>query len=350
MPIEFKRYPVDKVRTLVQEIYRGMGATSDEVEILEDQIVHGAMRTHPGQGQGLEKLPRVWERLMGGTILPGAPLEVIKEGPAWSHIDGHRGWGIVIAAKAMDIACEKAKKFGLGMVVVRHSNHLGTCQYHAMRALKHGLIGLCMTNAGPEMAPWGGITPMLGTNPWGVAVPNPDFPVVLDMALSQSGKGMVRWHMVEGKPIPRNWAYAPDGSETEDPELAMQGPLVPMGEFKGTGLSLITDVLTGVMSGGAFGTTPYSDPKNHDVSHLLLAIDPACYIELDQFGGRMQAFQQELKSSKLKPGVDEIFLPGEMEHRRQQEAERHGMPIAVDTVAALARLCVELQVPFGLEG
>ena len=136
------------------------------------------------------------------------------------------------------------------------------------------MIGICLTNAGPEMAPWGGITPIIGTNPWGLGAPTGlGFPLVLDMALSMSGKGMVRWHQREGLPVPTNWAYNAQGQETTDPTAAMDGPLVPMGMFKGTGLSIFTDVLCGVMTGAAFGGALYREPDNHDVGHMLVAID-----------------------------------------------------------------------------
>lgn len=344
--MEFVRYPVDTIREQIAAIFAAVGATEDEVPILTDQVVHAAMRTHPGQGQGLEKIPRIAERMQAGTVHPGAKIEIIKEGPAWVHIDGHQGWGVVVAAQAMDLAIAKAKKYGIGLAIVKHSNHLGTCQYHALRAVKEGLIGFCFTNAGPEMAPWGGITPVLGTNPWGIGVPWPEkFPIVLDMALTQSGKGMVRWYMQEGKKIPTNWAYAPDGSETDDPELAMQGPLVPVGEFKGTGLSMITDILCGVMSGAAFGLTPYSDPANHDVGHMLMALDPACFISPEDFSARLAQFVDEIKSSKLKPGFTEILLPGEMEHRRETDALANGLPVAKQTVTGIQELCAKLNIP-----
>ena len=142
--------------------------------------------------------------------------------------------------------------------------------------------------------------------------------------------------------IPRNWAYAPDGSETDDPDLALLGPLVPVGEFKGTGLSLITDVLTGVMSGAAFGTKPYSDPAEHDVGHLLLAIDPITFMGADLFASRLATLGDEVKASERKAGVEEILLPGELEHRRMIERKRDGVPVHPDTVIELRDLCKEL--------
>ena len=321
-----------------------MGAAERDLPVLVDQIVDATLRGHPGQGQGVEKLPRVWERFQGGTVSADATPEVVAEGPAWVHIDARKCWGPVAGAFAMDAAVGKAKSAGVGFAVVRRSNHYGTSGYYAMRAASAGMIGLAMTNAGPEMAPWGGITPLLGTNPWGIAIPCEPFPLVLDMALTQSGKGMVRWAKAHGLPIPPNWAYAPDGSETVDPDLALLGPLVPVGEFKGTGLSLMTDILTGVMSGAAFGTGAYADPADHNVGHTILAIDHTRFISRGDFALRLDELVTEIKSSEPSDGVDEILLPGELEHRRMVERMRDGVPIEDTIVHELRALCRELDI------
>ncbi len=338
------RYAVELVEAAARDIYAAMGAAERDLPVLVDQIVDATLRGHPGQGQGIEKLPKVWERFQGGTVCADAAPEVIGEGPAWVHVDARKCWGPVAGAFAMDAAVGKAKSAGIGMASVRRSNHYGTSGYYAMRAAEAGLIGVAMTNAGPEMAPWGGVTPTLGTNPWGIAVPREPFPLALDMALTQSGKGMVRWAKAHGLPIPSNWAYAPDGRETTDPDLALLGPLVPVGEFKGTGLSLMTDILTGVMSGAAFGTGAYADPAGHDVGHLMVAVDYARFVSPEEFARRLGKLDSEVKSSQPKEGVDEILLPGELEHRRMTERRRDGVPIEDTTIGELRALCKELGI------
>ncbi len=261
-------------RAQAEAILLAFGATPEEAALQAEARLQGQLRGHPGQGQGMRGIARYCAMLENGGIVPNAPFEILTETAAVALVDGHKGFGQVIAARAMDLAIAKAREVGVGLVGVRHSNHLGITAFHAMRAAAQNMIGICMTNAGPEMAPWGGITPTIGTNPWGIAAPtNLGFPLVLDMALSMSGKGMVRWYQREGKKIPTDWAYDKDGNLTDDPALAMEGPLVPMGAFKGTGLSIMTDVLTGVLMGAAFGLTPYKDPANHDVGHTLIAID-----------------------------------------------------------------------------
>ena len=338
------RYAVEVVESAARGMYAAMGATDRDLPVLVDQIIDATLRGHPAQGQGIEKLPKVWERFKGGTVCADATPVIAGEGPAWVHVDANKSWGPVAGSFAMDAAIAKAASAGVGTAVVRRSNHYGASGYYAMRAAAAGLIGVAMTNAGPEMAPWGGFTPLLGTNPWGIAVPREPFPLVLDMALTQSGKGMIRWAKAQGLPVPPNWAYAPDGTETTDPDLALLGPLVPVGEFKGTGLSLMTDILTGVMSGAAFGTGAYADPAEHDVGHLMLAIDYTRFVSPEAFAHRMEMLVSEVKSCEPKQGVDEILLPGELEHRRMAERRRYGVPIEDATVNELRALCKELGI------
>ena len=347
--IETVRVAPEALRRQAEEILLAYGATPEEAALQADARLQGELRGHPGQGQGMRGLSRYCEMLQNGGIVPGAPFEILVDTPGMSLVDGHKGFGQVIAARAMDRAIGKARDIGIGMVGVRHSNHLGITAYHAMRAADQRMIGLCLTNAGPEMAPWGGIIPTIGTNPWGIAAPTDlGFPLVLDMALSVSGKGMVRWHQREGKPIPTDWAYDKDGNLTDDPAAAMEGPLVPIGAFKGTGLSIMTDILCGVLTGAAFGLTPYRDPANHDVGHMLIVIDIGRFLPYDDYLARMRQFCAELKASALAPGFEEILLPGELEHRRATARRANGIDLDRETLETLRDLARQRGVAFGL--
>ena len=343
------RVPPAALKAQGEAILLAFGATPEEASLQAEARLQGQLRGHPGQGQGMRGIGRYCAMLENGGIVPNAPFEILTETPAIALVDGHKGFGQVIAARAMDLAITKARDLGVGLVGVRHSNHLGITAFHAMRAADQKMIGICMTNAGPEMAPWGGITPTIGTNPWGIAAPtNLGFPLVLDMALSMSGKGMVRWHQREGKPIPTDWAYDKDGNLTDDPARAMKGPLVPMGAFKGTGLSIMTDILTGVLMGASFGLTPYTDPANHDVAHTLIAVDIERFMPFSTYLERMDAFCAELKASALAPGFDQIFLPGELEHRRAEERATNGIDLDLETLDTLRDLAARVNVPFTL--
>lgn len=344
------RVPAAALREQTEAILLAFGATPDEAATMADARLQGQLRGHPGQGQGVRGIARYCAMLDNGGIVPGALFEVLVDTPAVALVDGHKGFGQVIAARAMDMAIERAAGVGVGLVAVRHSNHLGITAYHAMRAAGRRMIGICLTNAGPEMAPWGGITPTIGTNPWGMAAPTDlGFPIVLDMALSMSGKGMVRWYQREGRTIPTDWAYDRDGNPTDDPAAAMEGPLVPIGAFKGTGLSIMTDILAGVLTGAAFGLAPYRDPANHDVGHMLIAIDIERFMPWGDYLTRVRAFAAEIRASALAPGHTEILLPGELEHRRATERLANGIDVDRETVDTLRTLATDRGVPFTLD-
>lgn len=350
MPIELVSVPVDPLEEFARDAFVAMGLEREHAHICADALLQSELRCHPGQGQGVRRLLSYHERIQKQLIDPKATFEVVKESPALALVDAHNGLGSVVGHKAMRLAVNKAKTSGIGTVIVRGSTHYGSSAVHARTALEDGCIGIAYTNAGPEMAAWGGATPVVGTNPWAIAAPTGQgFPVVLDIALTTAGKGMMRWLAREGKAMPRDWALTPEGEETDDPQAAMAGALLGIGQYKGYGLSFMTDVLTGVLSGGAFGLTPYADPAKQDVAHSFTAIDIEWFMPLGTFEARMDAFIGEIKQSKLRPGFDEVFVPGELEHRRESQARREGVKLEQRVLTEFRELAQDLAIgfPFG---
>ncbi|MGA8426165.1 MAG: Ldh family oxidoreductase, partial [Candidatus Dormiibacterota bacterium] len=218
------RVPVTQTRAFSVEAVQAIGFPEPEASLVTDALMTGSLRSHPGQGQGVQQLPRYLARVRAGVIHPRADLRVSMAAGATALIDADRAAGSIAASRAMDLAVELASGQGVGVVAVRDSTHLGVVSHYAMRALSHGCIGLAFTNAGPEIAPWGGTRATVGTNPWAVAVPTAEpWPIVLDMATSTSGKGMVRWFELAGLPIPDDWALTADGQRTTNPAAAMLG-------------------------------------------------------------------------------------------------------------------------------
>ena len=345
------RFAEPSVRGFAESVLQALGATDDEARINADGVVTASLWWHPGQGQGLEKLFRYARRMRNGGIKPAASMRWVREAAATALLDADKGLGYVAARRAMDRAVEMARATGIAMVGVRHSNHFGIAGYHARRAADAGLIGFAMTNAGAEMAPWGSARPVLGTNPWGIAVPRGERrdPIVLDMALTQSGKGMMRWLERAGLPMPGHWALTPGGARTTDPRAAMDGPLLPIGDYKGYGLSLATDVLTGVLTGSRFGGQVFQDDLDYDVAHTLIAIDPEAFMPRPQFEKRLEGLIAEVLAA---PAIDPdrpVLLPGEAEQRRARERLRRGVPIDRNTVAGLRELAAELGASHSLE-
>jgi LDH2 family malate/lactate/ureidoglycolate dehydrogenase len=334
-----QRYPEAAVRGFALDALRAIGASEEEAAIVAEGMVTASLWYHPGQGQGLEKLFRYERRVREGGITPGATMTWVRQAPAAALLDAGSGFGYVAGHRAMQRAVEMARTTGIAMVGVRHSNHFGIAGYHARLAADAGLIGWAFTNAKAEMAPWGSAKPVLGTNPWGIAIPRPGtFPLLLDMALTMSGKGMMRWYENSGRPMPASWALTPAGAETTDPAAAMDGPLLPIGEYKGYGLSLVTDVLAGVMTGALFGFDVFQDESNYDVGHTMMAIDPHLFLGRDAFEQRLATFVDQVTGA---PPIDPdrpVRLPGELEHLRSIERRRDGIPISLETVTGLRAL------------
>ena len=189
------------------------------------------------------------ERLRAGGFKPRARPKLISDRASSALIDARHGVGQVAAAAAMKLAIAKAAKSGAAVVSVRNSNHFGASAFYAMRALDHGMIGFACTNAGPTMAPTGGREGRLGNNAMAIAVPAGKFPpIVLDMATGAAAWGKIFVAQQEKRKIPATWATDRHGVPTDDPDVAADGGLIqPFGGYKGYGLSLVIDILTGVL-------------------------------------------------------------------------------------------------------
>ena len=342
-------YSLETLQGFALDCLGALGASEEEAAIVSDGVLTAAQWWHPGQGQGLEKFFRYQRRVHGGGIIPAVEMTWLREGPSFALLDAAKGFGYVAAQRAMNRAIEKARATGIAIVGVRHSNHFGIAGYHALQAAKAGLIGWAFTNAAPEMAPWGSALPVLGTNPWGFAIPRAEtHAIVLDMALTMSGKGMMRWYEREGRPMPANWALTADGRETTDPGAARDGPMLPIGEYKGYGLSLVSDVLAGVMTGALFGMNVFQDDSNFDVGHIMVAIEPQAFLTEAEFQERLEQLVAEVKGAPALDPQRPILLPGEIEFKRMEDRQREGIPVARETVEGLRALARTLSVDFPL--
>ena len=327
------------LRDFTRTSFERMGLDPECADISSDALMYSELRFHPGQGQGVRRLVAYEERIKSGLVDPAAPFEVVKESAVLAQVDAHNGPGSVTGVRAMRLAVSKARTYGLGMVLVRNGTHYGSSAVHAHEALNHDCIGVAMTNAGAEMAPWGGKDPVVGTNPWAIAAPTDrGFPVVLDIALTTAGKGMMRYLAERRESMPDDWALTPEGDTTTDPVAAMAGALLGIGRYKGFGLSFMTDAITGVLSGGGFGLMPYADPARQDVSHLFLAIHIPWFMPTQEYEARMGRFVEMVKGSRRRSGFDDILVPGELEHRREVAKRAHGVPLDRTTYEALRAL------------
>ena len=300
-----------ELRKISQSVLMACGVSDSHSRIITDSIVYAHCRnkgTH-----GITRLPIYVQKINNGLLNPETPITVIKDTPVISVIDAGNGFGQVAAFNAMKMSIEKAKKLGVGITGVRSSNNFATAGFISELAVKYNLIGIVLGNSGPAIAPTGGKFPLLGTNPLAIAFPGTDSskPISLDMATSVAARGKIRLAKKNGEKIPFGWALNSDGKPTNDPDEAISGTMVPIGEAKGYGLSLAIDILAGMLTGAAFAGNVkplgcMTDFSNY--GHLLVALNPSFFLTKEEYRLKIDYLIRKVKNTGDK---NMVFLPGE---------------------------------------
>lgn len=341
----------DELRRFCEHVLDAAGIPSVHARTIADALIEADLRgTH---SHGVNLLARYVHGFLSGQLNSDPALRVVRERGGTAVLDGDNGLGHVVGARAMQIAIQKARNHGTGVVAVRNSNHYGAAAYYAMMAPPHGMIGYTTTNGPAVMAPWGGRASMLCNNPISYAIPaGPgEQPLVLDMACSVVARGKVRIAAQRGQRIPRGWALNPDGEETDDAAEAIRGTLLPVGTYKGSGLAVIGEALAGALPAAVLSIDVAKlvqldggGYESQRVGHFMMAIDVDAFQPLEEFQERMRRFVRSLRDSERARGVERIYLPGEPEIERRERHLANGIPLARPTMAQLEALAAELHV------
>jgi L-2-hydroxycarboxylate dehydrogenase (NAD+) len=301
-------------------------------------------------GHGIFRLPQYIRRLKAGGFNAHPNIVVKRSGPATALVDGDNGMGHLVMTRASSEAIALAKHAGVSWVGVRRSNHAGPAGLYAEMPAAHGMIGIyaAIANAN-HMATWGGADLLLGTNPLAIGVPSGAGPLILDMATSIVAYGTVKKYALRGLTMPEGWFVKPEtGEAITDPNRSHEGQLLPMGEYKGSGLALMLGLLGGVLNGAAFGRDVVDfnadDSSETNTGHFMIAIDVARFLPLATFTAEVDRHVGDFRSSKRLPGVDEIRLPGDRRRECRAERLRDGVPIAPALLAQLDKLAAELKI------
>jgi len=278
------------------------------------------------ESHGLVHLPLYVTGLIDGTIRARPLLGIHRGGTAAALVDGDRGLGLVVSRKAMDLAITIAAEHGVGAVAVRNSSHFGAAGYYGDLAAQHGMIGIAMSNAAPAIAPTGGVTALLGTNPIGVGVPlGAGEPMVLDMATSMVARSRIRQSLAAGEAsIPEGWALDAAGNPTTEAAAAIAGSVMPIGGPKGFGLAALVEFLCSALPDGepGFAITYENVVKRPSgIGHCFLALNPAAFCGVDAFQRRADHVASVIETSKGRADAGSPRLPG----RRAQDARRAGL-------------------------
>jgi LDH2 family malate/lactate/ureidoglycolate dehydrogenase len=336
------------LKEYVRTVAETVGLSPDHARVMADTLVEADLRnvhTH-----GVNALTGYARRLQGGGANPKPNVRLVKERLGVAVVDGDAGMGQIVAHFAMTKAIERARQNGIGAVAARNSSHFGAAAYYAAMALEHDMIGFATTSAGNRIAPIGGKTPVVGNNPLAWAIPaGQEQPFLLDMAQSVVAAGKLGMAARKGERIPLGWALDKDGKPTDDPRAGSAGLLVPIGGPKGFGLAIVMDVLSGALSGAAFGrelARTHQPDKPSQIGHFFMAIDVGQFEDVATFKARVDRMIRDVKDSEPAEGARELFMPGEMEWNAKRERLQRGVPLLTSIVDDLEKLAAGL----GLDG
>lgn len=334
----------ETMENFMVDVFKEVGVPEDEAKICADVLIESDKRGIDSHGIGRLKTI-YYDRIKDGIQFAKTKFEIVKESPTTAVIDGHHGMGMVIAQKSMEMAIDKAKKYGMGMVAVRNSTHYGIAGYYVMMAAKAGMIGMTGTNARPSIAPTFGIENMLGTNPITFGIPtDEDFPFVLDCATSVSQRGKIEVYARENKEMPEGWVIDREGNTCTDAKQALvdlttgNAALTPLGGigeetagYKGYGYATVVEILSSALQGGSYlkmllglengKKVPYG------LGHFFIAIDISHFIDLDDFKRTTGNILRDLRASDKAPGENRIYTAGEKEYLAWLERKDKGVPV-----------------------
>ena len=342
------RYPHESLFTFGTKVLEALGVPPAGAATVSASLVEADLQGV--SSHGLVRLPVYTRRLQAGVVNPCPSFKVNRPAGAVALVDGDNGLGAVVGSYAMSQAVTLARETGIGLVGVRGSNHFGMAGFFVRQAVEDGLIGTAVTNAPPNMAPFGGKRRFLGTNPIGIGIPaGTEPPLIVDLSTSVVARGRIIVAAQQNRVIPEGWAIDSDGRPTTDPRLALEGAVLPFGGPKGSALSFVIDLLAGVLTGAAYTVhlnTLEDLTCEQNVGHLFTAMRPDLFISRKAFGQRMDEALGLLRESEPAPGVDQVMLPGELEARTRADNLKNGVVLGNETVEQLIELGDKTQTPF----
>ena len=327
-------------------LMRQVGLSEEDAKLSAEVLVKTdtwGIHTH-----GTKQLRFLMRNFKARRLLTEAKPEVVSEGASWALVDGHYAMPMVSSVMAMELAIAKAKETGSAVVGVRHSSHFGAAGYYANMAAEADMIGFSMCNVEPYMTVPGAKGRVLGTNPIAYAVPaGEEPPIFFDVATSAVAVSKIFAARALGKEIPPTWMVDANGDPTTDPTKVDEGALLPMAAHKGYGFALLAEILSAVLTGSAMLDEVQSwvldvkEPSNQ--GHAFMVINPGLFMPIDAFKARMDELIRKIKSSPRRREDTPIYLPGEMEWNRRQQALQSGIKLPEDVVASLKGLVEDLK-------
>jgi LDH2 family malate/lactate/ureidoglycolate dehydrogenase len=356
-----KVFKYQQLVDFTKAVFKEIGCPDDESALATDVLLSADLRGIDSHGIArLSGYVRLWE---AKRVNATPAVNILYQTPSTATVDGDSGLGLVVAPKAMQIAIDKAAQVGTGWVSVQNSNHFGIAGYHAMMALQHNMIGICMTNASPLVSPTFSVERLLGTNPICVAVPaGSEPPFVADLATTTAANGKLEILQRKNEDAPLGWIQDKNGHPSTNPhELKTGGALLPLGgdrehgSHKGYALGAVVDIFSAVLSGANYG--PWVPPfpayvpmpegaPGKGIGHFFGAMRIDAFRPPEEFKQHMDKWIARFRSAKTAEGFDRVLVPGDPEREMEAERKAQGIPLVDAVVADLKSLSDKLHVTF----
>jgi len=321
--------PAHELLSLVEQVFASCGMQEGDAHLLADSLVEADLGgTH---SHGILRVPEYVKKLTRNGVDPRGRPRVARDEGACLVIDGDNSMGQIGLHYAMEQAIERARTTGVAVAAIRGSNHCGAMAYYARQALAAEMIGMATTNALPTMAPWGGSERIVGINPVAYAIPaGEERPIVYDAAFAGSSHGKLRIYRQKGLTLPEGWALDWEGRPTTDPAAAIEGLLMPIGGFKGVSLAMIMGIFSSLLSGAAYGSElgdMARGPRPGQDGHFCMALRISAFEDPARFKARVDGVIRQIHACRRAPGVERIYVPGEIEALKREAYLVEGIPL-----------------------
>lgn len=326
------RLSLGEARELIGRALRASGVSAAAAESVAAALV--AAEAEGQVGHGFSRLEDYAAQVRSGKVNPDADVTVEAVLPAALLVDADHGFAYPAMDRAIAEGAKVAERLGTASMAITRSHHCGALSVQVEKLARHGLVGMMFANAPAAIAPWGAKTPVFGTNPIAFAAPRSSgTPLVIDLSLSRVARGKVMHAKKSGTTIPDNWALDVEGNPTTDPEAALKGSMLPIGEAKGTALALMVEILSAVMTGAVLSTGASSffdaDGPPPGVGQFMIAMKPQ---SADAFTSRIETLLSNITA------LDGARLPGARRIEAIAKAEREGIAVPNRYIEAAQRL------------
>ena len=345
--MQYHRLPYEQVVSFCRKAFAGYGFNEEQSAQITDVLL--AADLSGIESHGIQRLIRYHKEITGGLVDVNAVPEIVKETPISATIEGNDAMGQLLGVQAMELAINKAKQVGIGMVAVRNSNHYGIAGYYTKMAAEAGLIGICMTNTEAIMVPTFGRQAMLGTNPIAFSMPASPVPFTFDAATTVVPRGKLEVYAKRDGVIRDGWALDENGHPSTDATRVLNniigktgGGILPLGGageetsgYKGYGFAMLCEICTAILSGGTTSNYIYKTPGKANICHFFMAVDYGVFGEKEDLEKALSQFLQELRDSNKAEGQERIYTHGEKEFEACQRVKAEGVSVNEKTYAEM---------------